>query len=173
MNHTEVVEEKTFNEFVEEWEDIPQWTTHYVCKLDEIATKLYDSIKDNLKGTGPMEDTEINSKNLYQWIEGHPFPYYGESVKDYAEQLLARNGDNGCYYSDGEGFLSDDLSNIEGLLVALRSVWLKYLYSHIKLPRSVALFLIETGGVGPEYRGKQLDAYEEFNYSEILIDLVN
>lgn len=108
--------------------------SNWVGKFSESAQELIDSIN---QGDAFMFDLEGGMIDLAQWIEDKPFPTNGQTLEQFAQDIIDTDGVNGFYFPEPY--------DIETLLSYLRDVWADILYSGKDIPAVVAQHLIEHG----------------------------
>ncbi|WP_276681533.1 hypothetical protein [Thalassolituus oleivorans] len=82
-------------------------------------------------------ETQGGLVELAEWIADKKFPSAGQSVEDFAEDVISSDGNDGFYF--------ENPYNLESMLSDLRDVWADALYSGDEIPAQVAKHLIEHG----------------------------
>ncbi|QQD21215.1 hypothetical protein GJQ54_05245 [Oceanospirillaceae bacterium ASx5O] len=121
--------QRVLNGHSEEWDG-----NNYVGRMSDDAedadTEIFLALADIQPDGGLIE-------SLHQWIEPQPFPSEGQSVEDFAADVVASDGEGGSWF--------EKPYTTEEMLSELRDVWAEMLYAGNDIPAVVARHLIEHG----------------------------
>ncbi len=109
---------------------------NYVGRLTEEAQEASEKIQRELDAMLSGNEGGL-IESLHQWIEQQPFPADGQSVEEFAGDVVASDGESGYWFKKAY--------TAEEMLSELRDVWAEELYSGNKIPAVVARHLIEQG----------------------------
>lgn len=113
----------------------PVWNgSNWIGEFTDEVTEILQSIDQQELFVCEAEGGMIE---LAEWIEDKPFPTAGQSVEQFAQDVIDTDGLNGFYFQEDY--------DIETLLSQLRDIWADMLYSGKDIPAMVAQHLIEHG----------------------------
>lgn len=103
--------------------------------------KFTDETKEIINEISQLDpfvcDVQGGLIELSEWIAENKFPSTGQSIEDFAEDVISSDGNDGFYF--------ENPYNLESMLSDLREVWAEALYSDEEIPAEVAQHLIEHG----------------------------
>lgn len=106
------------------------WVGQFTDEANELIESLYQS--DIF-----MFDSEGGMIELAEWIEDKPFPTNGQTLEQFAQDIIESDGMNGYWF--------EEPPQIDSLLSDLRYIWADRLYRGKDIPALVAQHLIEHG----------------------------
>lgn len=110
--------------------------SNWVGSFDESARKALDKLEDNFEHRQSYDDERYIIDDLAEWLSGDNFSQEGESLEDFAKQLLSFDGDNG-------GYFDESFNDLDSMKEAVLDIWENDLYSGEDLPQHIAQQLIE------------------------------
>lgn len=106
------------------------WVGQFTDEANELIESIY---RDDIF----MFDFEGGMIELTEWIEDKPFPTNGQTLEQFAQDIIESDGMNGYWF--------EEPPQIDSLLSDLRYIWADMLYSGKDIPALVAQHLIDHG----------------------------
>lgn len=108
--------------------------SNWVGQFTDEAQDVIDSINQQDLFVCEAEGGMIE---LAEWIEDKPFPTDGQTLEQFAEDIIDSDGEGGLYFREPY--------SVDSLLSDLRDIWAEMLYSGRDIPDLVAQHLLEHG----------------------------